>query len=218
MIKIGTSLQLQRYNEDKLENFKCKIVEKEGSILYIDYPINEETGRTNIFPKGTEFFANFIGDQNSVYRFRTVIMGKKQANIPMLILHYPEDNIQRIQRREYVRINTTLDTAIHDIEDKIVPFTTVTQDISGGGMSLVIPDKKLKLTGGQLLNIWVVLPMESGALYYIETKSKVIRVVQRENMKNLLSVKFEMIKDKDREAVIRYCFENQLRERRRGLS
>jgi c-di-GMP-binding flagellar brake protein YcgR len=61
--------------------------------------------------------------------------------------------------------------------------------------------------------------MESGAIQYIQTTSKVIRIREQENGRsNLLSIAYEKIQDKDREAIIRYCFENQLKNRRRGLS
>ncbi|MCT2537403.1 flagellar brake domain-containing protein [Aquibacillus koreensis] len=219
MIKIGIPITLEYRVEDKIERYRCKVVELEGSTLYIDYPINEETGRTGIFSKGTTFNVNYVGTDNSVYRFETEVKGKKNANIPMLLLHYPEDNIVRIQRREYVRIMTAIDVSVHDTEGTIAPFTTITFDISGGGLSILLPDDQHTFKPNQIVAVWLVLPTESGPFSYVHSSAEVIRVNHREQgKKSLLSLKFKQIRDKDRQDIIRYCFENQLKERRRGLT
>ncbi|MDL4840783.1 flagellar brake protein [Aquibacillus rhizosphaerae] len=218
MIKIGTPITLEYYNEENIEKYKCKIVELEGATIYIDYPINETSGRTGIFSKGSEFIASFVGKDNSVYRFETVLKGKKTSNIPMLLLHYPENELTRIQRREYVRVMTAIDVSIHENEGHLSPFTTITYDISGGGLSIIIPENYTFIPK-MLLNVWLVLPMESGKFSYINATTEVIRVNKRDgNKKDLLSLKFVEIKDKDRQEIIRYCFENQLKSRKRGLN
>ncbi|WP_226034667.1 flagellar brake protein [Aquibacillus saliphilus] len=215
MIKIGTPLTLESSNDGDIIRYRCKVVEHEESNLLVDYPINELSKRTNIFPKGTRFHASFVGSDNSVYQFNTEILGKKNINIPTLVLEYSNSNLVRIQRREHVRIETAIDIAVHDPASDIEPFTSITQDISGGGLSLVLATG-YEFKSGIPLDIWMVLPMDSGGYEYVHAESRVIRVIERpKGKKDLLSLKFDNISDKDRQSIIRYCFERQLKVRRK---
>lgn len=218
MIKIGTTLTLEAENEDgKAHRYRCKVVEMKGNTMYIDYPINEQSGRTSIFPKGTIFLANFIGNDQSIYQFDTEIKGKKTANVPMLLLHYPKDDLKRIQRREYVRIMATLDISLHDANQIEQPFTTITYDISGGGLAVALPSNQT-VEPGKTSEIWLVLPMESGETIYVTAQAETIRTYQKkETDRRLLSMKFTAINEKDRQQIIRYCFETQLKDRRKDL-
>ncbi|WP_112181196.1 MULTISPECIES: flagellar brake protein [Paraliobacillus] len=218
MIKIGTTLTLEAENEDgETHRYRCKVVEMKGSTIYIDYPINEQSGRTSIFPKGTIFQANFIGNDQSIYQFDTEIKGKKTANLPMLLLHFPKDDLKRIQRREYVRVLTTLDVSIHHANQIDQPFTTITYDISGGGLAIILPSNHA-VEPGKTVYMWLVLPMQSGETIYVTAEAEAIRTYQKkESDRQLLSMKFTNINEKDRQKIIRYCFEIQLRERRKDL-
>ncbi|GAA5415387.1 uncharacterized protein YpfA [Paraliobacillus ryukyuensis] len=219
LIKIGIPLTLETIqNEEEHTKYRCKVVEQEESTIYIDYPINEKTGRTDIFPKGAEFSVSFIGKDEAVYQFFTEIKGKKQGNMPMLLLHYPKDKLNRIQRREYVRINSTLDIAVHDLSNEKEAYTSITKDISGGGLSVVLPNDQLQYDEEELVEILLVLPMNNGNTEYIKAKASVVRMLQKKDMhKPLLTLKFHDILEKDRQQIIRYCFEVQLRERRQRL-
>ncbi|WP_170287578.1 flagellar brake protein [Aquibacillus halophilus] len=217
MIKIGTPLALELNNNGDISRYRCKVVEYEDNDLFIDYPINVITGRSDIFPTGTEFNASFVGNDNSVYKFNTEIVGKKNINIPTLILDYPEKDLVRIQRREYVRVDTAVDISVDDPTLKIPTITSVTNDISGGGISIVLPTS-YPFESGMLLDLCMVFPMESGTFEYVLAEAEVIRVIKRrEGQKDLLSLKFIAITDKDRQTIIRYCFEKQLKTRKKGL-
>lgn len=39
-IKIGTLLQLEPTYTERIEKFRCKVVEQRDNIIYIDYPTN----------------------------------------------------------------------------------------------------------------------------------------------------------------------------------
>lgn len=216
MIKIGTTLTLTTLGEEAHE-YRCKVVEQEGTTIYVDYPIHEETGRTNIFPKGTEFTAYYVEDGASVYQFETEIKGKKQGKLPMLLLHFPYDQLTRIQRREYVRVNSTLDISIHNPEEDEEPVISITNDISGGGLSLLIDDIN-SFHADDVVSLYIVLPMDNGSIHYINAKAKVIRAFQKKQAsKPLLTLEFVDITEKNRQLIIRHCFEVQLRIRRQQL-
>ncbi|MDC3415396.1 flagellar brake protein [Aquibacillus salsiterrae] len=215
MIKIGTQLMLELKKENGLERFRCKVVEQEDNLIYVDYPINENSGRTGIFTTDTEFHARFVGQDHSIYLFATRILDKKVITIPTLVLEYPANELVRIQRREYVRITTSIDVAIDDPDQSIEPFTTISQDISGGGVSIFVQDKG-QFIPRKLIDVWMVLPLESGSNEYVYATAEIIRVRSRKDKLNdILTLKFVEINDKDRQMIIKYCFERQLKGRRR---
>ncbi|CQR46708.1 Flagellar brake protein YcgR [Paraliobacillus sp. PM-2] len=214
MIKIGATLKLEALEEEETSSYRSKIVGQEGTTIYIDYPINEMTGRTNIFPKGTIFKVNLVDENQSVYQFITEITGKKTGNVPMLMIHFSQDEMVRIQRRKYVRVNSSLDVAIHDHEGLKEPFTTVTNDISGGGLCILLPIDGI-YNIGDMVDICVVIPLENERIEYVHAEATVIRIFKKEDANiSLLTVEYNNISENDRELIIRHCFEVQVKDRR----
>ncbi|WKB37121.1 PilZ domain-containing protein [Terrilactibacillus sp. S3-3] len=123
----------------------------------------------------------------------------------------------RIQRRNYVRVTASLDIAIHADRPVPVRFTTLTSDIGGGGTLIHLPDKNILSEGAGVI-AWVVLPMSSGLNRYIKLDGTVVRVfTDPTTQKEMASIQFHYAKEKDREPVIRYCFERELQTRRMSL-
>ncbi|MFC7060471.1 flagellar brake domain-containing protein [Halobacillus seohaensis] len=217
MFKVGTSvtLELHKNDEKESESFKCRLVDHAKDSIYIDYPVNIETQRTAFFFEGTQFQASFVGEDGSIYRFATEVVARRKMNIPVIVLTFPgTEELVRIQRRQYVRIDTTIDIAVNDKENQLSPFTTVTRDISGGGVA-IIPPVNQQLTPKQILHLTLVLPMNSGEYYYIEATGLVIRSskVKGSDIEST-SIKFEEIDEKYRQIIIKYCFEQQMNIRK----
>ncbi len=215
MIKIGTFLQLEQIKEERTIS-KCRVIETKKDKLYVDYPIDKETNRSNIFPVGTHFHVHFI-ENNSVFSFPSEIIGKaKVKNIPTLILSVELNNLQKIQRREFVRVEALLDVSVQSIDQQFDSFTTVTHDISGGGMALLV-DKNDRIKQGELLDIMLILPLEK-KVEYLHIIGEALRIQERKEDKDILSVKFTEMDTHDQQSIVQYCFTKQLEERRKGLS
>jgi len=218
MIKVGMSLTLEvETDSDTTKRYRCRVVEEKGTLIYIDYPINIQTGRTDYFPKGTFLFAYFVGPDQSVYKFYTEIIERKREKVPMLLLRYDQNKLERIQRREYVRVNATLDVSINDSDENIEPFTTVTKDISGGGIAVVLQNDK-EIEPRTQFDLVIVLHSKNEDNDYIFTRAEAIRTYTTNNdSKRILSMKFIDIYENDRQQIIQYCFDKQLEERRQLL-
>lgn len=218
MIKIGTMITLEKQADDEeLQQFRCRVVEKKGSTLYIDYPINTKTGRTDFFPNGTFLFAYFVGEDQSIYKFYTEIVNRKREKVPMLLIRFDQNKLTKIQRREYVRVNANLDVSISDPEGELDTFTTITKDISGGGLAVILPPD-VEVRPAIPLDLVIVLRMKDDKIDYVFTQAEAIRVFnQSEDSKQLLSMKFINIYEQDRQKIIQFCFETQLKARRKGL-
>lgn len=212
------TLELKHSDQEEPEVFRCKLVEYHDEVLYIDYPVNQKTGRTGFFFEGTQFKATFVGKDESVYVFETEVRERKKLTIPVLAIHYPgKDYILRIQRRKYVRIDTAVDVSVHPPAGSGAAFTSVTIDISGGGAA-VIPAPGHNIEEDQRLEVWFVIPLASGEVHYVQTVSRVVRVWKGNGKeRDKLSLEFENIDENDRQMIIRFCFERQLSHRRRGV-
>lgn len=217
MINIGDGLLLEPKYSDKIERYKCKLVERIGDNLYIDYPINLETSRTVFLIDGTQLKGSFVASDGSVYLFECEVLKRVKANIPMIVLSYPgNEQLIRVQRRQFVRVETAVDVAVHPTQSEFSPFVTVTDDISAGGAAIIVP-KQNPLKENMIINNLIVLPMQNGEIHYLKLKSKLIRVVELNESKSIISVQFLEISPNDRQLLLRFCFERQLALKKKGL-
>ncbi|SES80964.1 c-di-GMP-binding flagellar brake protein YcgR, contains PilZNR and PilZ domains [Oceanobacillus limi] len=215
-MKIGTFLTLEA-SKNTGDKYRCKIIEKKKNLLIIDYPVQIQSKKTTFFPKGTRFIASYVGDDNSVYRFPTVVKGKQKLNVPAISLEKPEkERIERIQRRQYVRVDAAVDLAIHSVDQSFPSFTTVTADISGGGLSFILP-KGQAMNENDKVNAWLVLPMNNGEYKYTSVEGEVIRVITNKNKADIASLKFISISQETQQFIIKYCFEIQRELRKKEL-
>ncbi|WNF38008.1 flagellar brake domain-containing protein [Bacillaceae bacterium IKA-2] len=220
MLNIGDTLNLELNEGDDKEKqrFKCRLVDHIKDYFFIDYPINQRTKRVGFFHDGTQFRVSFLGKDQAVYLFETQLQGRKKGRIPMLIIRDPgKEKYIRIQRREHVRVETAIDVAVHPRGEEFPPFTTMTSDISGGGIALVLPLNH-QLSGGQDIICWLSLPLQTGEMKFIKVDCHVIRIISnKENSKEKASIKFIDIIERDRQTIISYCFERQLYLRNKGV-
>ncbi|MGV3465762.1 MAG: flagellar brake protein [Heyndrickxia sp.] len=214
MLKIGMSLTLEPLDNDLDEKYKCKIADIEEDRIYIDYPINTKTNKTTFLMNSMSLDAVFISENNVAYRFRTQVIGKVKKNIPLIILHFPgEEHLIKIQRRQYVRIETAVDVSVS------LPFSkqqipTITEDISAGGCAVLFP-LNIKVDQNEEGEGLFVLPLQTGHMY-LRLPFSIIRVWEKDG-KNVASLKFKDISAKEKQVLLRFCFERQLEHRKKGL-
>ncbi len=217
MIKIGDYIILEHKYSDSYEQYKCKLVERKGNDLYIDYPVNLNTNRTVFLLEGTPLKANFVTESGASYLFQTEVKGRVKLNIPMVILSYPgNDHLIKVQRRQYVRVETSVDVAVHSEKGEFAPFTTVTDDISAGGAALLI-HKNSSLKPDMVVECWFVLPMQNGEYEYRKFRGKIVRIIDGQGHMNKASVEFFDSSGTDRQVLLRFCFERQLEMKKKGL-
>jgi len=216
MIQIGDILTLELKSSDHLEKFRCRLVDKREDQYYIDYPINMQTNRVAFLFDGTELRVTFAGhDGASILGFETEIIGRVREKIPMLIIHYPgDDQLIRIQRRQFVRIATSIDIAIHPLDFEFEPIATVTDDISAGGTAILVP-KETVLKKGMFVQAWLVLVMQAGDYHYLKMHCRVVRTEPYNEMRNRVSLQFMDVSNRERQLLLRFCFERQLKNKKK---
>lgn len=215
-LKIGTSLTLEPTYTERVEKFRCKVVEKQDNILFIDYPINTETKKTAFLVDGSQFRAIFHAEDNTNYAFKTEVLGRKFGNIPMIMISCPPDEeFIRIQRREFVRVPTPADVAV---EYNNQHYQYVTEDISAGGLALQLKSNEyIPFQEGDSISLTIVLPYTNGDIRYVQTAAEVIRIFEKNHVK-LASIQFTDTDDTDKQYIVRFCFERQLLIRKKEIN
>jgi c-di-GMP-binding flagellar brake protein YcgR len=213
MIKAGTTMQLEPIHSDKIEKYRCRIVEIGKDGIYIDYPIHTKTGKTVFLIDGTQLKASFIYNEQTVLMFETEVLSRKIAKIPMIHIHYPgEEELVKIQRRQFVRVDANADISIL-FNDRYHP--TVTEDISAGGCAVLVK-KGMEIDRGARLTVIIVLAMQTGDCHYLEIEGSIVRVWEKNN-KKIASIQFLNLSETQRQLIMRFCFERQLELRKKGL-
>lgn len=215
-IKIGTMLILEQFDEISDERFKCKVVDQQDNTIYIDYPVSTSTHRTAFLLEGTRFRASYIDDNKIGFAFRTIVMGRKKGNIPTIQMSLPADEgFEKVQRREYVRVETPVDVAINHNGEF---FQYRAEDISAGGLAIIANSKK-EYVENEEVDLVIALPFENRqeGVRYVETTAEVIRVIDRDGI-IVVPLKFTETDEIDKQLIIRFCFERQLKMRKKEQS
>lgn len=210
-LSVGTVLVIEKDYTEESEKFKARVVDIEGEHHFmIDYPVNAATGKTAFFIDGTQLLVTFVDKYKMSFAFRTEVHSRMNRTIPMLKLSYPGDSeLIKIQRREFVRVEASLDVALQS-EEQSQQF--VSFDVSAGGLAVNMKNHEYYPVGA-MLDIMLVLYFSKEEIRYISCQAKVVRSWE-EGKRRLSSFQFQDIEEKDRQHIIRYCFERQLEMRK----
>jgi hypothetical protein len=116
-------------------------------------------------------------------------------------------SVEVLQEREYVRIASTRPAVVYSARNQ-TPIQSYTVDVSGGGFLLAGPDS-LKIGD----EVTFQLTLTPGVLL-IGGKGKIVRTDRQGHR----AIVFDSISDLDRRRLVRFIFECQRAERRRGLN
>jgi c-di-GMP-binding flagellar brake protein YcgR len=162
-----------------------------------------------------------LGQQVSVYyttdraafKFETEVLKRTNEPIPLLLLA-PPDSTQRIQRRDYFRLDATGIVYLYknptevDYPVKIAKARML--DISGGGVKVEL-ERDLKEGDEFLVTLKDILPKKTFISAKIVRKDKV-----NDSLYNY-GVEFTDLKDEQREEIIQWIFTYQRKSRKKGL-
>lgn len=208
LLKVGTAVTIEKDFIEDGEKYKSKVVDSGEDFVLIDYPSHIETKRTAFFMDGTQLLISFIDNKLS-YVFKAEVTGRMNKGIPMLKLTYPGDEqLLKIQRREFVRVETAIDVSI-DFDGVYRQF--VAEDISAGGIAINLGSSET-LEESQLVTMTIVLPYVNDEIKYIQSKAKAVRIWEKDG-RRIASMQFTDIDLLNRQHIIRFCFERQIKER-----
>lgn len=217
-IKVGQLLHLEVNDDfdDSNKLYKSRIADIQGESLAIEIPIDEETGKMHGFPMKTEITISFVDMGGIKYAFDTIVTGKSRDNIPLLLINMPKlDQIRKIQRRDYLRVPTNLKlTFTPQNKEESVEGTTI--DVGGGGAGFAL-DSSINLELGDELVCSITIPVARKGLDVIRFSAKVARIIPPNEGYNLQRIGLQImdIQERDRDKIIRYCFQRELELRKK---
>lgn len=216
MFKLGTILTIERINDNQLQRYKSKIIDFDEDTIFIDYPVEPNSKRILYVMNNEQLKVSFVEEESEqAYQFNTMVIGKRKKAIPLLVLPRPkQEDIVRIQRREFVRINYAIDVAVHPLYNEFAPFNTITNDISAGGASIFVP-KNIPIRQHQEILCWFVLPRRSGEYSYLKCTCEVIRSVDYNETRKIYSLKYLNNSQKQEQILLQFCYDAQVALRKK---
>ncbi|NOU72105.1 glycosyl transferase [Paenibacillus sp. LMG 31458] len=198
--------------ESKIE-YKSRIADVTDSVIAIEIPLNEKTGRLKKLYQGDELSTFYLGQGGVKHYFTTSVTGFRDDVIRLVELRKPEpEAITQVQRRSFLRVLAELEIAVK-LSDQI-QFIGVTEDVGGGGISFIC-EGHIPIGMNASISCWVLVPYKNGNIEHIPFTGEVVRVKQLETGKQLAMIRFIDIADRERQKLIRFCFERQMDFRKR---
>ncbi len=222
VLEIGTRLEMQLINEEgeRILPFLVSRLESGGpdGALDILAPIFE--GRN--YPVHRDQLLSIVFVKNGdLYQFEAVCLERILAGSIYLLRIKATSLPEKIQRRIYFRFLASQDIKIRIYAKRGTPSKergefqkTVTRDISGGGMCLLLREKA---EVGQYIE--GILNISDGdTVTYVGKIVRVINVDDKGIFKYEVGVEFEDITEKDREKLIGFIFDSQRKLLKKGWS
>jgi c-di-GMP-binding flagellar brake protein YcgR len=210
VFRIGQKLDVVEINPETQEQFVylSRIEDVTENSLFITPPFR----RGFYLPPhmGREITGRVTGD-GCAHVFQAKLLANLIATPQMWEISMPT-RYERIQLREYVRLDIALNTKlVFDNEQKETKeITALTKDISSGGMRVMLLEK---LPLGQLLEIALIFD----SLWTLVVQGKVVRVVppQLKHEKYGIGVQFLEISEKTKNRILRFIFSKQAERRQK---
>ncbi|WP_281886866.1 flagellar brake protein [Paenibacillus sp. YYML68] len=208
--KINQILHIQVNSIDEEEakqEYKSRIADMTDSSIMMEVPLHEKTGRLKRLYPGDELSIYFVSEGGVKNYFNSSVIGYTDDVIRLVQIKLPAvESITKMQRRTFLRVPAELDIAVKLVEN--LQFVALTDDVSGGGVSFLC-ESNTPVSSGQAVGCWLNIPYKNGTIEHVPFKGEVVRVKALETGRLQVMMRFTEIADRDREKVIRFCFERQ---------
>lgn len=225
-IKIGTRLEFEMLNsqDEKVGNTLISQLlehQNDGSII-ISAPITES--RVVFVPTGITVRLTYVHQLHGLLGFKALIRSKEyRGNVAVLIAE-PDENIEKIQRREHFRLDVIIDALIWpdaadsgseaqkdtdakapDSTEEAAPVKAYTRNLSGSGVCILSDTNFPK---GSYVKVELDLSNDAK----LKARCVILRsqpVEVRKGRRYELGMRFIELAKKDQDNLIKYIFEQQ---------
>jgi c-di-GMP-binding flagellar brake protein YcgR len=193
--------------DGETKSYTTRIADIGDDYVKIEIPFKAGTSNLISLPTGTKIVVSYSFSKGQ-FSFETQVLHTQDDNIPLFVLKKPDiGNIERLQRRNYLRVPVEAEISVQTVTDK---FTSYTEDVSGGGVSLYC-NEDLKLNSNEPCQCILILHFRNGSVSQVSFTGKVVRIKKTSGkMLQWISIKIDRIADSDQQKIIRFCFEKQI--------
>lgn len=208
MLQIGDAITIEYVNENKeVKTAKSKVLENNNDDICINYPADKETGRTIYLNQQTEITVFFFDENQIPYKCTSEVIGKRKEDIPMIVISIPpKEEMIRLQRREYLRVDAMVKATIMQTDEEA--FETFIVNMSAGGVAISVPEGVSLKEYGEVVTEFE-LPLKEPVK--IKAVAEMNRVYEDEQSgKKRAIMEFSEITNDHQQHIMKYCFQQQL--------
>ncbi|KZE77210.1 glycosyl transferase [Paenibacillus elgii] len=199
--------------EEAKQEYKSRIADVSDAYISMEVPMNDKSGKLKRLYPGDELSVYFITEGGVKNYFISSVLGFSDDMIRLVLIKKPDpESITKVQRRNFLRVPAILEIAVKFSEQ--LQFVSLTDDVGGGGISFLC-EGYVPVESGHTVECWLLVPFKNGQIEHVPFKSEIVRVKELETGKKQVMMRFSEITDRDRQKIIRYCFERQLDFRKR---
>ncbi len=211
-IKINQPIELELPG-DALTQYRSKVQSLSEDRMVVAVPVK---GASRVALEHGQKVKVIYTDSTAVYVFFTTVVSQASENAETITLGRPYD-IRKIQRRNFVRLDTRLKVLLcnldNSFERKGTPFEALSVDISGGGVMFMCDEV---LSPGDILDADIFLSQSER----VRAIGRVVRFTEnppKTKLKYSVGFEFTVIEESERDKIIRFIFNQQRELRRKGL-
>ena len=208
MLQIGDAITIEYVDENKeVKTGKSKVLENNNDDICINDPADKETGRTIYLNQKTEITVFFFDENQIPYKCTSEVIGKRKEDIPMIVISIPpKEEMIRLQRREYLRVDTMVKATIMQTDEEA--FDTFIVNMSAGGVAIAVPEGVSLKEYGEVAAEFE-LPLKEPVK--IKAVAEMNRIYQDEQSgKTRAIMEFSEITNDHQQHIMKYCFQQQL--------
>ncbi|MDB5053792.1 MAG: glycosyl transferase [Bacilli bacterium] len=194
--------------EEAKEELKSRISDVLEEHILMEIPMRVKSGKIKRLYAGDELSAYYVTEGGVKNYFITSVLGFREDVVKLVVIKKPElEAITKVQRRNFLRVPAELEIAVKVSEH--IQFMGLTDDVGGGGISFLC-EKHMPIQVNNMASCWLLVPFKNGKVDHVPFKAEMVRVKPTEDDSLLVMLRFIEISDRDRQKIIRYCFERQL--------
>jgi len=180
--------------------------------IFVEIPVEVNTGISRSLSYGNVLSAYFFDDMEIKNYFISTVIGVSNNIMHLFHITKPApEAVTKVQRRNFLRVQAELEVAVKHSEQ--LQFVALTDDIGGGGLSLLCDDY-IPLAEQNIVSCWLLVPNKNGQNDHVPFKSEVVRVAPLAPGTQRVMMRFTDISDRDRQKIIQFCFERQFEFRK----
>ncbi|MCB2288890.1 flagellar brake domain-containing protein [Clostridium sp. CS001] len=202
-VDFKVNMKLELFIDEKY--FNCNIQDITDEYIATNIPVS--TGQYIPLSRGTAVEVIYY-EEDSIYKFKSSVIGRKFENIPILLLAQPTE-IEKIQRRKYFRITLLNSVKYKNLknEPKTNPKTIedseytngVLLDLSGGGMKIKVAEH---VKQNDFLLVSLTINNEN-----LLVVGQAMRIIKDDEGRFVCGLSFEFLDNSTREVIIKFIFQ-----------
>ncbi|MEK5106355.1 flagellar brake domain-containing protein [Cytobacillus sp. FSL K6-0129] len=205
----GDQLYIEHYLSSE-GKYISRIAEIKEDILHIHYPVCLQTNRKMYLVDGRRIKCVAYNANGKMFFFSGRVVGRMMQSTPLLKIAYAKEfTHEKEQKREYVRVDFNESVEIQPVcEGMSHSIIGISRNISAGGIAVVVNNfTYLYKPSPYLLRFTLVI---EGKKRSFVLASEYVRKEALADGRLVISFRFPQINAEDRQAMMRFCFEQQL--------